>query len=43
VHRAVEAHRGAILVDSAAGSGACFTIYLPARAGGGLADGIKAS
>jgi two-component system sensor histidine kinase PilS (NtrC family) len=33
VHRAVEAHRGVILVDSNAGVGACFTIYLPARAG----------
>lgn len=43
VHRAVEAHRGAILVDTAASGGACFTIYLPARAGGGLADGVKAS
>ena len=43
VHRAVEAHRGTILVDNVADGGACFTIYLPARAGGGLADGIKAS
>jgi two-component system sensor histidine kinase PilS (NtrC family) len=39
VHRAVEAHRGAILVDSVAGSGACFTIYLPAHAGRELDDG----
>jgi two-component system, NtrC family, sensor histidine kinase PilS len=39
VHRAVEAHRGAILVDSGVGGGASFTIYLPARAGRGLADG----
>jgi two-component system, NtrC family, sensor histidine kinase PilS len=30
VHRAVEAHRGAILVDGAPGSGAQFTVYLPA-------------
>jgi two-component system, NtrC family, sensor histidine kinase PilS len=33
VHRAVEAHRGAILVDNNVDAGACFTIYLPARAG----------
>jgi two-component system, NtrC family, sensor histidine kinase PilS len=33
VHRAVEAHRGAILVDNNADAGACFTIYLPAHAG----------
>jgi two-component system, NtrC family, sensor histidine kinase PilS len=39
VHRAVEAHRGAILVDSGAEGGASFTIYLPARAGRELADG----
>jgi two-component system sensor histidine kinase PilS (NtrC family) len=31
VHRAVEAHQGAILVDGAEGSGACFTVYLPAH------------
>jgi two-component system sensor histidine kinase PilS (NtrC family) len=43
VHRAVEAHRGAILVDSAAGAGACFTIYLPAHAGRELGDGDRAS
>jgi two-component system sensor histidine kinase PilS (NtrC family) len=43
VHRAVEAHRGTILVDNAAGSGACFTIYLPAHAGGELVDGSEAS
>ncbi|MEX0907596.1 MAG: ATP-binding protein [Gemmatimonadota bacterium] len=30
VHRAVEAHRGAILVDNPASGGARFTIYLPA-------------
>jgi two-component system sensor histidine kinase PilS (NtrC family) len=41
VHRAVEAHRGAILVDSAAGAGACFTIYLPAHAGRELGDGNR--
>jgi two-component system, NtrC family, sensor histidine kinase PilS len=29
VHRAVEAHRGAILVDGGAGGGARFTVYLP--------------
>lgn len=34
VHRAVEAHRGAILVDGNAGNGACFTVYLPTRHGG---------
>lgn len=39
VHRAVQAHRGTILVDNAVGGGACFTIYLPANAGGELADG----
>lgn len=33
VHRAVEAHRGAILVDGKPGKGAEFTVYLPARAG----------
>jgi two-component system, NtrC family, sensor histidine kinase PilS len=33
VHRAVEAHRGAILVDNMNGAGACFSIYLPAHAG----------
>ena len=31
VHRAVEAHRGAILVDSNRTGGASFTIYLPAH------------
>ncbi|MBR9990490.1 MAG: PAS domain-containing protein [Gemmatimonadetes bacterium] len=39
VHRAVEAHRGTILVDSPAGAGACFTIYLPAHAGREPGDG----
>jgi two-component system sensor histidine kinase PilS (NtrC family) len=43
VHRAVEAHRGAILVDSPAGAGACFTIYLPAHAGRELGDGDRAN
>ena len=33
VHRAVEAHGGAILVDGNPGSGARFTIYLPAQTG----------
>jgi two-component system sensor histidine kinase PilS (NtrC family) len=33
VHRAVEAHRGAILVDGNPGSGARFTVYLPAQNG----------
>ncbi|CAN5817076.1 ATP-binding protein [soil metagenome] len=42
VHRAVEAHRGAILVDSGVGGGATFTIYLPANAGWGQADGAQA-
>jgi two-component system, NtrC family, sensor histidine kinase PilS len=42
VHRAVEAHRGAILVDEAPGGGARFTIYLPARAGREHADAIPA-
>lgn len=31
VQRAVEAHRGVILVDTGAGRGTTFTIYLPAR------------
>ena len=31
VHRAVEAHSGAILVDGGLGSGAQFTVYLPAH------------
>jgi signal transduction histidine kinase len=43
VHRAVQAHRGTILVNNAAGSGACFTIYLPAHAGGELGDGSEES
>ncbi len=30
VHRAVEAHMGAVFVDTAPGAGATFTIYLPA-------------
>jgi two-component system, NtrC family, sensor histidine kinase PilS len=38
VHRAVEAHRGAILVDSVVAEGTAFTIYLPAHAGRELAD-----
>jgi two-component system, NtrC family, sensor histidine kinase PilS len=29
VHRAIEAHRGVVLVDSSPGSGTCFTIFLP--------------
>jgi len=33
VHRAIEAHRGAILVDNQSGHGARFTIYLPAHSG----------
>ena len=35
VHRAVEAHEGAIFVDQAAGGGALFTVYLPAAPEGG--------
>jgi signal transduction histidine kinase len=31
VQRAVEAHRGLVLVDSAPGTGTTFTIFLPAR------------
>jgi two-component system sensor histidine kinase PilS (NtrC family) len=36
VHRAVEAHRGAILVDSPENGGARFMIYLPAHGDRGL-------
>jgi two-component system sensor histidine kinase PilS (NtrC family) len=32
VHRAVEAHHGAILLEAHEGPGACFTMYLPAHA-----------
>jgi two-component system, NtrC family, sensor histidine kinase PilS len=42
VHRAVEAHRGAILVDSVREGGACFTIYLPVEAGGEHGNGSEA-
>ena len=38
VHRAVQAHHGAILVDGGAGQGAQFTVYLPARRNGLPAD-----
>ena len=31
VQRAVEAHRGLVLVDSTPGKGARFTVYLPSR------------
>ena len=31
VQRAVEAHRGLVLVDSAPGAGTTFTIFLPAK------------
>ena len=34
VHRAIEAHRGAILVDGNVGRGARFTVYLPAHTHG---------
>jgi two-component system sensor histidine kinase PilS (NtrC family) len=34
VHRAIEAHRGAILVDGNVGRGARFTVYLPAHTNG---------
>jgi two-component system sensor histidine kinase PilS (NtrC family) len=40
VHRAVEAHRGAIFVDGAHG-GANFTIYLPAHVGRGESHGTR--
>jgi two-component system sensor histidine kinase PilS (NtrC family) len=39
VHRAVQAHHGAILVDGGPGQGAQFTVYLPARRNGLPADG----
>ncbi|HEX7089329.1 MAG TPA: ATP-binding protein [Longimicrobiales bacterium] len=38
VHRAVQAHHGAILVDGGAGQGTQFTVYLPARRNGLPAD-----
>lgn len=38
VHRAVQAHHGAILVDGGAGQGAHFTVYLPARREGPTAE-----
>ena len=41
VHRAVEAHRGAILVDGVKGNGACFTVYLPAHVGRGDGNGVS--
>jgi signal transduction histidine kinase len=31
VQRAVEAHRGLVLVDSGPGAGTTFTIFLPAK------------
>jgi signal transduction histidine kinase len=40
VHRAVEAHRGAIFVDGAHG-GANFTVYLPAHVGRGESNGTR--
>jgi two-component system sensor histidine kinase PilS (NtrC family) len=42
VHRAVEAHRGAIFVDGGHG-GANFTVYLPAHVGRGDGDGPRAN
>jgi two-component system, NtrC family, sensor histidine kinase PilS len=42
VHRAVEAHRGAILVDNVPTGGASFTLYLPAHAEREGHDGIIA-
>jgi signal transduction histidine kinase len=33
VHRAIEAHRGAIVVDGSQADGARFTVYLPAHNG----------
>jgi two-component system, NtrC family, sensor histidine kinase PilS len=41
VHRAVEAHRGTILVSNMNGAGACFTIYLPVHAGVESRDGAE--
>jgi two-component system sensor histidine kinase PilS (NtrC family) len=41
VHRAVEAHRGAILVDSPESGGARFMIYLPAHGHRELENGAK--
>jgi two-component system sensor histidine kinase PilS (NtrC family) len=40
VHRAVEAHRGAIFVDGSHG-GASFTVYLPAHTGSGEKHGVR--
>lgn len=41
VHRAVEAHDGAVLVESPPGGGAEFVIYLPGRARASVASGRK--
>ncbi len=38
VHRAVEAHGGAVFVDGGEGRGAAFTVYLPTPSGAGSAD-----
>jgi signal transduction histidine kinase len=31
VHRAIQAHRGYVLVDSAPGAGTTFSVFLPSK------------